>query len=360
MGVEAQRNLVCELAVRPILYVPDSARTVIIARNPKAGARDSQRNTAQLARALQDQGCDVRELTQIERLVDEATAAHRAGALRAVVSAGGDGTARLLADCLPPGLPLAILPLGTENLLAKHLQQAAQPNFVAARILRGATVRLDCGCANGRLFMLIAGCGFDAEVVRRVHQARTGHIHYGSYAKPILDAIRSYRYPELRLYCAPDGQPQEPCLTTPVWSGRWIFVSNLPRYAVGLSLTPQADGTDGLLDVCAFQAGSFWHGLRYLYGVAMRQHLGWSDVQTWQLRKLRIEADVDVPYQLDGDPGGELPLTVEVLPQRLTLVVDAAWATMNGFVDPRHSSETHDQVPISSPRQSSSLADHAQ
>ena len=298
-----------------------------------AGARDGQCATARLASCLKESGCEVQELTDIEQLVSEATAAFSAGCLRAVVAAGGDGTANLVASRLPAGVPVALFPLGTENILAKYLQQVCDPATAARRILRGAAVRLDGGCANGRLFMLIAGCGFDAEVVRRVHRLRTGHIHYMSYAKPILDVIRSYQYPELRLYCDPkEGAAEEPCMTAPLWSGRWIFVTNLPRYIIGLSLVPQANAADGLLDVCAFRAGSFWHGLRYLMGVALHQHLNWADVQAWQLQKLRIEADVDVPYQLDGDPGGNLPVTIEVLPERLTLVVDEDWAHAHGFL----------------------------
>jgi len=322
--------------VRQIHHISADAQTVLISRNPKAGARDAHQATQRLGELLRDRGCDVLEMTDVGHLVDEATAALEAGCLRAVVSAGGDGTANLLAGHLPLGTPLAIFPLGTENLLAKHLRQPRDPAVIVEQIMQGATVRLDAGTANGRLFLLIAGCGFDAEVVRRVHSARTGHVNYMSYAKPILDVIRSYDYPELRLYGEmSDGQDEldddQLLGSAPLWSGSWIFVTNLPRYAIGLSLVPQADGADGLLDVCTFRDGTFWKGLRYLVGVALQQHLSWSSVKTFQLRKLRIEADVDVPYQIDGDPGGNLPVTIEALPERLTLIVDQDWAQSQGF-----------------------------
>jgi diacylglycerol kinase family enzyme len=109
-------------------------------------------------------------------------------------------------------------------------------------------------------------------------------------------------------------------------TARWAFVVNLPRYAGGLNFAPLASGCDGLLDVCTFREGSLWHGLRYLSGVVLGQHetmAGFSRVQT---RRLRIESDSRVPYQLDGDPGGELPVDITIEPRRLTLLVDTAWA----------------------------------
>ena len=53
-----------------------------------------------------------------------------AGTLRAVVAAGGDGTIRLIAKRTPPGTPLAVLPLGTENLLARYLELTADPQQI--------------------------------------------------------------------------------------------------------------------------------------------------------------------------------------------------------------------------------------
>ena len=100
-----------------------------------------------------------------------------------------------------------------------------------------------------------------------------------------------------------------------------LFVFNLPCYGGGLRLAPQADGADGLLDVCGFRRGSLWHGLRYAAAVLFRLHQRLADVTTARVRRLRITAESEVRYQLDGDPGGVLPLDIEVLPGRLTMVL---------------------------------------
>jgi diacylglycerol kinase family enzyme len=94
---------------------------------------------------------------------------------------------------------------------------------------------------------------------------------------------------------------------------------NLPCYAGGLALAPHADGGDGALDLCTFARGSLWHGLWYLGGVLTGMHRRMPDFSSHPVRRVRLESDGRVPYQLDGDPGGWLPVEVTVLPGRLTL-----------------------------------------
>jgi diacylglycerol kinase family enzyme len=186
-------------------------------------------------------------------------------------------------------------------------------------------LRLDAGRAGGRVFLVMMSCGFDADVVQRVHDRRKrsrrgGHISYWSYAKPILASIRSYGYPEIRVYCGGSGDgPAEDRL--PPLVVRWAFAFNLPCYGWGLPLAPEAAATDGLLDLCTFRRGSLLNGLRYLVAAQLG---GWhgrlSDCRMRRGRWFRIVSDEPVAYQLDGDPGGVLPVDVEVVPNRLTLV----------------------------------------
>jgi diacylglycerol kinase family enzyme len=185
-------------------------------------------------------------------------------------------------------------------------------------------VQLDAGEANGKLFTLMAGCGFDADVVRRLHSERKGNIHHLSYAKPIFDSIRNYDYPLLRVKYEAAGEQH--CAL-----GKWVFVINLPRYAGGLNIAPGASGSDGLLDICTFKEGSLWSGLLYLGEVMFGQHQLLEDFTQVQAAELRVEAESPVPYQLDGDPGGELPLVVRSLPGRLRVIVSREWAEGNGY-----------------------------
>lgn len=301
-------------SIQPIapLRPQGDGNLVLISVNPKAGARSRRPLVEKLARLLRARRLHAEVMTDLDQLKERAAQAQKSGVLRAVVAAGGDGTVATVANLTEPGVPIMPLPLGTENVLSKHLKMSADPGAAVRTLMDGEIATLDAGCANGRLFLLMAGCGFDAEVVRRVHSARVGHINHLTYIKPILDSIRNYHYPELRVYCGDDPQPRR---------ARWAFVVNVPRYAFGLNMAPEANGTDGLVDVCTFRQGSLWNGLCYLGGVVIQRHHYGQDFATQQTTRVRIEADEPVPYQLDGDPGGFLPLEIEVLPRRLTLVV---------------------------------------
>src|SRR5688572_642697 len=143
------------------LQVHDDARDVLIAVNPNAGLRNRQAIADELCRHLVAAGLRPVQLGSIDELAAEAAARLADGALRAVVAAGGDGTLSLIANRTPPGTPLAILPLGTENLLAKYLELTADPQQLSRTIAAGCAVQLDAGQAGDRIFTLMAGCGFD-------------------------------------------------------------------------------------------------------------------------------------------------------------------------------------------------------
>ena len=92
---------------------------------------------------------------------------------RCLVAAGGDGTvAALVNEC--PGVPISVLPTGTENLFARHFGLSREPRRLAATIAGGRVSHLDLGVTGDRRFALMAGIGFDADVVTRHHTARVG------------------------------------------------------------------------------------------------------------------------------------------------------------------------------------------
>ena len=297
---------------------------VILLVNPVAGPGKGRRLADRLAMALQVHGIQVELVGELFQAAEAAKHLHAAGRLRALVGVGGDGTAAALANATLPGVPLAFFPAGTSNLVAKQLGYSAHVDRFVRGLIAGRQVRLDAGCAGDRLFLAMLGCGFDAAVVHQVHARRatsnSGTISYWSYLKPILHSIRNYEYPEI---CVELGglaleQENEP---RKVSTGRWVFVFNLPLYGWGLCFARGASARDGWLDLYSFERGGFWAGIRYLTQLQLGWHHRLSRCYWQRVRQVRLWSSGEVPYQLDGDPGGRLPVDVQLLPGRVTVVV---------------------------------------
>ena len=291
---------------------------VLLSVNPRAGARSGADRVGALETELQSLGLVTDRQSDIAVVSERAHQYYEEGRLCSVVAAGGDGTVSLVLNNTPIGAPLAVLPLGTENLLARYFRLQLPPKRLAQVIQAGNTRTLDVGRANGRLFLLMVGVGFDAAIVHEVDRRRTGHIHKWSYLKPSWTALRTYRYPAMQVIIESDAggdDAQDPVC--------WAFVANLPRYAGGLSILPQAEGDDGELDLCTFRQGRFWQTIKYFVALILRRHAALTDCNMKKVTRIRIVPvdDSDVPYQLDGDPGGMLPVEIEVIPRRLCLIV---------------------------------------
>ncbi len=291
------------------------APTILIAENPHAGSQDGSQLIQRLVDCLKSCGMSVIREQDPERIrcqiQGDVSDEYKKSRIACVVCAGGDGTVGMVANWLDSSTPIAVLPLGTENLFARQLGFDGNIENLCSRIAEADTFSIDAGIANGKLFFVVASVGFDAEVVRLLAARRTGHIRHATWIRPILQALRSYHFPEIRVTT---NNQRHPIHT------RWAFVLNLPQYALGLQFVSAGDVTDGRLDVCCFRGGRWWNGLRYLTGVIMGWHRTWRDTHVEQATHVVIDSDAAVPYQLDGDPGGELPLEISVVPGRLTVI----------------------------------------
>lgn len=323
----------------------DRPGRVIVLANAAAGAGGRGRALDESINALRRVGHAVERLNDPG---DLAPALAVGGPVRAVVAAGGDGTFNAALNLAPPGTPLVAFPLGTENLLAGYLRHTRRPADVVRLLREGRPLELDAGVANGRLFSLMASVGLDAEVVRRVHADRTAggatrNITHLAYAAPILRTLGAYDHPRLRVTGeAADGSPVGPI------EGTWLFAVNLPRYASGLPIARRACGRDGLLDLRLFRRGDAAAGVWYLWHVARGRHERLASVESLRVRRCVVEPIGEPgPWQIDGDPGGRVPLELSAAPRRMTVLVTRATARR---IAPHHSAtDSSWTTPIEAP-----------
>jgi len=287
---------------------------VMIAANPYSGSHANKRRVEELADALRQHTLDPLVVW---------TAAERAAVVRdpalgvrcrCVVAAGGDGTVgTVINERL--SAPLAVMPLGTENLFARQFGFTLEVDTLAEKIAAGRTRAIDLGRVGDRLFSLMLSVGIDAEVVHRMSRWRDGggalkRITHLNYTRPILDALRRYRYHEVELEA--DGVKVR---------GTHAFVFNMPRYALGLRLAPDARPDDGYLDWVVLERPGLVNLMRYACAIARQKHFRLADVRHGRDRSIRITSTAPAAVQADGDPHGVTPVVAEVCPAALDVII---------------------------------------
>ena len=180
-------------------------RRLLVIHNPTAGRARRRRLDATLE-ALELLGCTT-ALRPTRRAGDGEVLAREVcpddGDL--VIAAGGDGTINEVVNGLlatrPNGgaLPLAILPLGTANVLANELGLDSTPDTLARAIASGPIQPIALGRAGQRYFVSMAGVGFDAHVVASVNLDLKRRIGKAAYVLESLRQLATFPFPGYRL-----------------------------------------------------------------------------------------------------------------------------------------------------------------
>ncbi len=244
-----------------------------------------------------------------------------AGRASVVIVAGGDGTVRTVAEVLQgSGTPLALLPAGTGNLLARNLGLPLGDIGASVRAAFGSATRpVDVGVAeledeagnrSSQAFLVMAGIGLDAQMAQDTSALAKRHLGWLAYVRPIARSILANRSIQLR-YRVDDGRVRSARAHT-------IIVGNCGTLTGSMLLLPAAKVDDGLLDVVMLRPkGRFgWAriGTRLaVQGVAHRSRFGRGmlqlapDLQALayaQGRDFKVRFEVPHRVQLDGDSFG--------------------------------------------------------
>jgi len=305
--------------LRILWYEESVAVRAFLVTNPRAGRVRGEADLARIQRRLAAAGFDVEPVPSEER---DGIAGRLAEMLRGarpeetrVVAAGGDGTIHLVLPALRgTSIPLAILPVGSVNVLARELGIPLSLGAAVEVAASGELRQVDLGLANGSPFALMAGLGFDAAVVHSVAQRVKNVI--GSFAYVAKGVQLLARHTPSTFRVETDGEVFE--------AKAWLaVVANASRYTYRWRLSPQARIDDGWLDLCLFQASSPAEGLRQAAAVLAGRHASHPGVRHIRARSLKFACSPPVAVQLDGDPAGHSPVAIEVSPGALTVVAPA-------------------------------------
>ncbi len=288
---------------------------VIILANPYSGAKKNRQHVAELTHALSAEGLQpqpVWQLDELEALVREPGFTDE---FRCAVAAGGDGTLNRTIN-YRLNVPLAVLPLGNENLFAREFGFTTDSTLLAGKIARGRTRSIDLGRAGDRLFSIVASGGFDGDVAHRLadwrqDKSRLRRVGSHSYVLPIATSFCCYPFPTVELEA--DGQ----CV-----AGSLAMVFNIPQYALRLQLCPDALPDDGWLDWVVFTKPGTVRLAVYAAAVVLGQHRRLSEVRYGRARRIRLRSATSVPLELDGEAAEFTPVEIAVEPSALRIVTD--------------------------------------
>jgi YegS/Rv2252/BmrU family lipid kinase len=293
-------------------------RRVLVVVNPVSGRGRSLRAAARFLDAFRAEG----GIAEDFRTAAPGDGRRAAGEARgrgfdAVVAVGGDGTVNEVLNGLEgTGLPVAVVPAGTANVLARDLRIPFDAAGAARTAARGVPRVLDVGVARAagagtRRFLCCAGAGLDGAVVLAVDRARRGGLGFRAWVGPLLRTVAAYGFAPLAVRV--DGVPAGPATLA--------VVCNTANYGGLFTLVPGADPGDGALDACLVDARGRRSFFRYLWGARRGTLLRQPDVRSARGAAVLVESADPVPVQVDGDPFGTTPLEVSLLPGAARVLV---------------------------------------
>lgn len=239
---------------------------------------------------------------------------------------GGDGTVVEAASGLVgTDVPLAILPGGTSNMVARELN-IPRALDEAGKLVSADNSNLhpvDMGLLNDRQFFIQRiGVGLDAEMIQAASRELKDRFGNVAYLFGGLLALKNPSIADYRLTL--DGEELER-------NGVFCMVSNTGKIGISdLKTYRNIDISDGLLDVIIFQKTD-WQSIQSKLIGSIRPNRKKanesSEIQLldhWQAKNIVIEVDPPQLFHIDGDVSGQTPLRIEVIPHAVTVIVPSA------------------------------------
>lgn len=298
-----------------------TSRALVII-NPVAGIRASGKQLQRLQQRLTEAGIEF-ELRETSGEGDALEWARTAEDVDVVIALGGDGTIMEAMSGLIEGkraIPLAQIPAGTANLLARALGIPTELEGAIDVALGGVTVRHDVGRVegSGRYFALVAGAGFDAQLIEDTPRALKNRVGFSAY---LLAGVRNlFRLHRSYILLQVDGQHHH-------FRAHTVMAINVGGVeGIRLRGPVEIDPHDGKLDVAIVTPATLAGLVEVIWRLATGRLSGYEDIRFLQAETVKIEANPPLDVQIDGEPIGTTPLSVRAVPGGALFRVPLAYA----------------------------------
>lgn len=296
---------------------PPQISTAVLISNPEAGRKHPlrARRIQAAKRELETIGISVTEwkTTKPGDATYLARDAVSTGA-QLIVVCGGDGTINdAVCGMAHTRIPLAILPGGTANVLARELGLPLDIPAASRLISRSTPRRVALGCAGGRYFLLMAGVGFDARVVLGVNKRLKNLFGMATY---VMEAVRQlFLEPPRPFVVSVDGIRHEVT---------FACISKSQYYGP-IRMVREADLFSDQFYTYCFHSESRFRYFLYALAVLCGNPARLPDFSGFRAARIHCEQiasrENNIFFHVDGEPTGQLPCTFEIVPDALTLLV---------------------------------------
>lgn len=268
-------------------------KDVLFIINPTAGRGKAKALEEIIEKELQ--GKDINYSILLTNSPNQATDIAFKSKVHTIIAVGGDGTvAEVAKGIMKRGYgTLGVVPGGTGNDFIKSLNMSKDPLEAIGLILKGKSLDIDIGLANGHKFLNIGSIGLDAEVVSTSHSIKKKIGGRLAYIVAIFLTLMKFKKKQVTIII--DGKSERVSLVL-------FAMGNGRFYGGGLQMIPQAQMADGILHGCIVKDLSNLRIVSVFPEIFKGTHIRHKQyVKTFTAKKVEIEADEDILMNLDGE-----------------------------------------------------------
>lgn len=287
-------------------------KRIVFIINPVSGVRSKNRLKKIIHKKLDPTQFDYRIIyTEYPHHATEIAQNEANAGTDVVVAVGGDGSANDVASGLVnTNTVMGLIPVGSGNGLAHHLRIPLSFTRSVEIINRFHTKRIDTATLNGKLFVSIAGVGFDALVAEQFDGRKIRG--FLPYLLIIIKNFFSYKPKNYRIFLENKTLECKAFL---------ISFANSDQFGFNASIAPDARIYDGYLELCILYPVPIYKAPRMANKLFLKNINRSKYVEIYKFKKARIETDVPVACQIDGDPAERIQIAeIDVLPKSLSII----------------------------------------
>lgn len=235
-----------------------------------------------------------------------------------IVAVGGDGTINEVVSGLVESnktIPLCILSAGTVNDFAHYLNLPTEIDDICNLINNFKTINCDVGKINNRYFMNVAAGGMFSDIsftVSKIDKKRLGPLAY--YLNGLTN-LPSQLNTNISLKIVLDD------INVIEEEAKMFMVTNTNRVGGFENIIPLADIRDGLLDLIIIKKCSLTDLMALSKDYLLKKHANSPFISYYQAKKIEISSEPNIIVDIDGEEGSLLPVTIEVIPLALNILI---------------------------------------